>query len=38
MKKLLKIKKAMDKVVNGEWHVNNELDDIIKYIRKQLGV
>lgn len=33
-----KDREAMDKVVNGEWHVNNDLNDIITYIRKQLGV
>tara|TARA_E500000178_G_C17038997_1_gene765464 strand:+ start:18513 stop:19295 length:783 start_codon:yes stop_codon:yes gene_type:complete len=31
-------RQKMDKVVNGEWSVNNDLNDIIEYIRKQLGV
>jgi uncharacterized membrane protein len=33
-----KDKEIMDRVVNNEWKVNNELDDVIKYIREQLGV
>ena len=33
-----KDREAMDKVVNGEWNVNNDLNDIISYVRKQLGV
>ena len=33
-----KDKETMDRVVNEEWKVNNELDDVVKYIREQLGV